>query len=151
MKPICLASVLCALMVAGCKGNGGDGASVAGSGQATAGTPSNPEIAAKGDGDTVTEADVQIPFYPGSIPDPSEGNFKQVGSVFTTIISNRTSTDSADKVFAFYKGKQPTWDSGTNPFFSLRGTTSNGGNVQIAINKDGDHSKILITTTVKSK
>ena len=61
---------------------------------------------------TITEADLGVPFYPGSKEVPGTGMKSKQGAA-TTLVSVRSTTDPASKVIAFYTGKlgkpdQPT-------------------------------------------
>ena len=132
------------LIAFGCKGTSDSGTDAQSGGGATKGQSSAPRASG------VTEADLGVPFYPGSTPDDSVGgDAKEVGTAHTTVGSNHVSSDSADKVLAFYKEKLPKFESSKAGGADLMtGKGSNGGEVAISITKDGDHSKIIIVNTL---
>jgi len=104
----------------------------------------------------VSEADLGLPFYPGS-EDAGKGMSNKVeaqGKKVVTCI--RTSKDTPDKVLEFYQPKvmnptQATADSGEVKSVTISGKLANGADVSIAASKDGSKdTQIMITTTQKS-
>ena len=146
MKFTYITLALFSLIALGCQGGTGAGAENQGS------FGPNTGKSAPAQADAVTEADLGVPIYPGSTPDVTAGGeMKKVGTGFTTAASNRASDDSSDKVLTFYKGKLPAFEAAQNgDVASLKGTGSNGGEVEIGITKNGDHSSISIINTKKN-
>ena len=57
--------------------------------------------------DTPTEAQMGIPFYPGANPSKNKGDLALTTESASAILLTLETSDSVDKVDAFYKGKLP--------------------------------------------
>ena len=104
----------------------------------------------------VSEADLGVPFYPGS----SEGTAGMTSKVETdkekVVTSVRTSKDDPSKVLAFYQPKvmnpsQSSATSGSTKVASISGTLENGTDITIGATKDGDNDTQIIVTAKQKK
>jgi hypothetical protein len=99
----------------------------------------------------VTAEDLGVDLYPGAVSNEGSMNMKSsTGSMVTAIF---TSSDSADKVVAFYKDK--LGDSASVVQSSNGTVLSKGDNdkdkVMVTVNPQGNTSKIVVIHITKTK
>jgi hypothetical protein len=165
MKQMTLAAAVMAVFVTGCGSKeettivGADGSSVTASKDGKSMTINTPDgtanIDTSGNGKTtfkdekgneaswgasVNEADLGVPFYPGSTEKPNE-SMTTSSNGKKSILSRRTTTDEPDKVIAFYKdkvkdGKDSTATVGDMKTAALNGKAGNG-EVSVTATKQG--------------
>lgn len=105
-------------------------------------------------GQGVSEADLGLPFYPGSVDKPGASvKFEQAGE--KTVASSRTSKDEPAQVVAFYKDKiedpkDSSVNSGDMKMGSLGGKLKDGAEVAIMASKTGS-AETDVVVTVKHK
>lgn len=104
----------------------------------------------------VSEADLGLPFYPGS-EDAGKGMSSKIEAEGKKVVTCvRTSKDDPDKVLEFYQPKiknpsQATGNSGELKSATISGKLDSGADVSIAATKDGSKdTQIMITATHKS-
>jgi len=106
-------------------------------------------------GAKVTEAELGLPFYPGSIP-AAKADFKASNSKERSVSSNRTTPDSVDKVVDFYKAKliKPGVEmmgSDSNAMVFMNGHLQNGGRVSMTIIRGAKAKETTISIGVGYK
>lgn len=105
--------------------------------------------------DKVSELDLGIAFYPGSIEPDESMSSKIEDKDEKVVISIRNTKDSPGKVVEFYSGrvKNPAKSAvagGRIQSSSLQGRLESGADISIAATKDGDQdTQILVTVTHK--
>lgn len=143
--------IVCVLVLAGGCGSSGGGDASTASGKTNPQNSPMANASNAGGGSTnsaggVSEADLGVPFYPGSTVDAANnGDTKTESQGKTLINSNHVTNDPPDKIASFYKEKLPgfqNYPAGDSTMFKGKG--SNGNDVSIAIGKEGDHSTINI-------
>ena len=92
-------------------------------------------------GASVSEDDLGLPFYPGSVQDPKGSMLMTVGGE-KTAVSTSTSEDDPEKVIAFYKDKvQEPVDSnsasGDTKLGTLHGKLKDGADVNVTADRKG--------------
>lgn len=104
----------------------------------------------------VSEADLKLPFYPGSTG--TGGSMKVDSTESTGAISNRTTKDNPGQVVEFYKSKfkvaQTTSNNmGGQEMNALTGKLDDGSDVSVMATKNqGDaETKIMVTVGKKKK
>ncbi|HLK13515.1 MAG TPA: hypothetical protein VKT78_01810 [Fimbriimonadaceae bacterium] len=107
----------------------------------------------------VKEADLGVPFYPGSQESAAAGIPSMISedpkTKTKTVVSSRTTKDDPDKVVEFYKDKiqNPKPASVSTPpskMATLSGNLSDGSEFGLLVSNDGK-SDTTIALTVKSK
>jgi hypothetical protein len=89
-------------------------------------------------GGSVTEADLGLPFYAGSVEKPA-ASMKATENGVTSVVSNRTTKDAPAAVVAFYKDKVESPESSN--------TSANGMEVAMLRGKLKDGSEVTISAT----
>lgn len=104
----------------------------------------------------VSEADLGVPFYPGS----SEGTAGMTNKIENDkekiVTSVRTSKDDPSKVHEFYQPKvmnpsQSSATGGSTKVASISGTLEHGTEITIGATKDGDNDTQIVVTTKHKK
>jgi hypothetical protein len=102
-----------------------------------------------GAGTTLSEAELGLPFYPGSVEEPGRSvDMSRAGE--TTVSSARTTKDDPEAVTKFYKDKvsdpQPTAvNSGNSKMATVNGSLKDGGEVSvIATRRGAEDTEILV-------
>lgn len=100
-------------------------------------------------GSTVSESELGIDFYPGS-KETSGKDMKIDADGKLTYLSNRTTTDSPEKVAEFYKAKvKGAATTSAGSMSTVSGKLDSGAEIMVmAINKDGETS-VQISTSKK--
>lgn len=104
----------------------------------------------------VSEADLGVPFYPGSA-DGTAGMSSKVETDKEKIVTSvRTSKDDLSKVLEFYQPKvmnpsQSSATSGSTKVASISGTLEHGTEITIGATKDGDNDTQIIVTAKHKK
>ncbi len=95
-------------------------------------------------GTGVSEADLGLPFYPGSTE--SKDSLKSATDKGTTVMSNRVTTDAAAKVVDFYTGKLGKPASSMTTDTMAMATWKSGKKAEtLMVSKDGTSNKISVT------
>ncbi|MBS1721899.1 MAG: hypothetical protein JSS66_02710 [Armatimonadetes bacterium] len=108
-------------------------------------------------GTTVSEADLGLPFYPGS-SEKSTGSIKTDTPENTTVMSARSTADDPLKVSEFYKAKlknatASSVSSDASKSEMVSGELENGAKVQVGAvkNKDATTTDITVVVTLEKK
>ncbi len=102
---------------------------------------------------SVTEADIGIEFYPGSVE--AEGSMNSEAGDTKIVMSVRTTSDDPKKVIEFYKGKikdaqDMTYGSGDEQMATVMGKLGTKDvNITAAKSKDDPKTKISLAVTEK--
>lgn len=174
-----LISIAALALVAGCNpkteivGPNGEKVSVEGNGgKMTVTGPDGKQVTVEGDGKTfkmddgkggtmsmggteVSEAEMGLPYYPGSTETP--GSAKVTADGKTSLVCLRETTDDPSKVVAFYKdkvkeGKDANMSSGNTVMATLSGKLDDGAEVNLVANKEGaEKTKISISVSRLAK
>ena len=105
-------------------------------------------------GGTVSEADLGLPFYPGSTEKPNASMKGDTNGEKSAMIS-RTTKDDPDKVVAFYKdkipgGKDSNFTTGDTKMGTVGGKLSDGGEASVMATRKGtEDTEIVVTVTHK--
>jgi hypothetical protein len=148
MKNFAFAMIVVGLLIAGC----GKSDPAAGGTTDSSGTTKTADKASGDAAGGVSEADLGVPFYPGST-DKAAAMSKVDTSEGTNFVSTRTTTDATDKVVAFYK------DAITKAGYQVSGGTDTGiggmkgkGTITIDVSKnDPDPGNLISVTVFKPK
>ncbi len=104
-----------------------------------------------GGGTSITEAELEVPFYPGSTEKPAS-NMKHEGNDEKVYSTTRETTDSPEQVAEFYKGKIKGMNVITGPdAASGGGALPSGAAFAFAATKQDGKTQITLTTTAKVK
>jgi hypothetical protein len=92
-------------------------------------------------GGTVTEADLGVPFYPGSKEKPN-ANFLATENGKKSVVCTRTTSDAPDKVIEFYKDKVEQASTSSGAVGDMHSATLSGkvkgGEITVTAVKQGD-------------
>lgn len=104
----------------------------------------------------VSEADLGVPFYPGSADGTAGMSSKVETDKEKIVTSMRTSKDDPSKVLEFYQPKvmnptQSSATSGPTKVASISGTLEHGTEITIGATKDGDNDTQIIVTAKHKK
>lgn len=95
-------------------------------------------------GTGVSEADLGVPFYPGSVE--TKDSIKSTTDKGTTVMSNRTTTDDPAKVLEFYTGKLGKPETSVNAKDMTMASWKAGKKSEtLMVSKDGTSNKISLT------
>lgn len=105
-------------------------------------------------GKAVTEADLGVPFYPGSQESKTDAHMATAEQ--TVVVSTRTTTDDPSKVLEFYKDKVKTDAPGaatisTNEMATVSGKLADGGTITIIASKNTSDKLTTIQVSVTKK
>lgn len=108
-------------------------------------------------GNDVTEAELGLPFYPGSKAKPGS-DFRAEADGEKSVLSVRTTSDDPERVAEFYQNKVKglslsSYGEGKDKIYMLDGRTMEGMrlSIQLVKNKPGDDWLINVATSVKAK
>lgn len=122
------------LPILGCLALAGCGASGKAANEARSEGPSFPRRSIQSPAiDPVTEADLGVPFYPGSIEEPGSAKIRLEEAL--QVSSNRSTTDPRAKVAEFYRQRLS------------RGYVSSTGETSIVTGKGADGEDYVISVT----
>ncbi|HTQ12210.1 MAG TPA: hypothetical protein VMI31_19255 [Fimbriimonadaceae bacterium] len=101
-------------------------------------------------GASVSESDLGVPFYPGSVEKPN-ASMTSTENGETTVVSNRTSKDDPAKVGSFYKDKiKDPKDSTVNAsgmnMETVTGKLDDGSEISVVASKNNsDDTQIMVS------
>ena len=105
----------------------------------------------------VSEADLGVPFYPGSEESKDAGlTMISQGPTGKTAMSSRVSKDAPSKVIDFYKdkipgGKAASMAIGEGSMSSISGKLANGAQVSVTATNDGKKDTVVMVSSTTPK
>ena len=98
----------------------------------------------------ISEAELGVPFYPGSEIDAKGNNFKNVTDAIKDYETARTTSDSPKQVADFYVGKVKGGKAtGGGDTMMVNGTTDSGATFSLVASKKDGKTEIMVSTVLK--
>ena len=98
----------------------------------------------------ISEAELGVPFYPGSEYDSKGNNFKNVTDAVKEFDTERTTSDTAKQVADFYIGKVKGLKMvGAGDTYKLDGKLDSGAVFTCIASKQDGKTKIIVTSFLK--
>ena len=98
----------------------------------------------------ISEAELGVPFYPGSEYDAKGNNFKSVTDAVKEFDTQRTTTDTAKQVADFYMGKiKGAKMVGAGDTYKVDGKLDSGAAISCTASKQDGKTLIIVTSFLK--
>lgn len=98
----------------------------------------------------ISEAELGVPFYPGSEYDAKGNNFKSVTDAVKEFDTQRTTSDTAKQVADFYMGKiKGAKMVGAGDTYKVDGKLDSGAAISCTASKQDGKTLIIVTSFLK--